>query len=80
MASVRTPLIADGSKQNDVVYRDLNGRQRWMTHRRKIDADAFANTVEAASSAAHTSTPMREGDRQGQRRNLPDGAEVRHEH
>jgi hypothetical protein len=35
-------------KRYDVVYRDLDGRQRWMTHRRKIDADAFANTVEAA--------------------------------
>ncbi len=59
MASVRKRLIADGSKRYDVVYRDLDGRQRWKTHRRKVDADAFANTVEAASSTAHTSTPMR---------------------
>jgi len=42
MASVRKRLIADGSRRYDVVYRDLDGRQRWKTHRRKVDADAFA--------------------------------------
>jgi hypothetical protein len=45
MASGRKRLIADGSKRYDVVYRDLDGRQRWKTYRRKVDADAFANTV-----------------------------------
>ena len=58
MASVRKRLIADGSKRYDVVYRDLDRRQRWKTYRRKVDADAFANTVEATSSTARTSTSM----------------------
>jgi len=47
MACVRKRLVVDRSKRYDVVYRDLDGRQRWKTHRRKVDADAFANTVEA---------------------------------
>ena len=47
MASVRKRLIPDGSKRYDVVYRDLDGRQRWKTYRRKVDTEAFANTVEA---------------------------------
>ena len=47
MASERKRLIADGSKRYDVVYRDLDGRQRWKTYRRKVDTEAFANTVEA---------------------------------
>ena len=47
MASVRKRLTADGSKRYDVVYRNLDRRQRWKTYRRKVDADPFANTVEA---------------------------------
>ena len=55
MASVRKRLIADGSRRYDVVYRDLDGRQRWKTHRRKVDADAFATRWRPTSSAARTS-------------------------
>jgi hypothetical protein len=47
MASGRKRLTAAGSKRYDVVYCDLDGRQRWKTYRRKVDAEAFANMVEA---------------------------------
>jgi hypothetical protein len=47
MASGRKRLIADGSKRYDVVYRDLDRRQRWKNAPRKVDAEAFANMVEA---------------------------------
>jgi hypothetical protein len=47
MASLRKRLTADGSKRYDVAYRNPDRRQRWKTYRRKVDADAFANTVEA---------------------------------
>lgn len=46
MASIRTRSV-NGSPRYDVRYYDPTGKQRWKTFGRKLDAKAFAATVEA---------------------------------
>ena len=71
MACVRKRLVVDRSKRYDVVYRDLDGRQRWKTHRRKIDADGVCEHSGGRQAPRLVHRPQcGEGDRQGLRGDL----------
>ena len=78
MASVRKRLTADGSRCYDVVYRDLDRRQCWKTHRgRSTPTRSRPRWRPTTSSTAGTSTG---GDRPGPTGKLADGADARPEH
>lgn len=47
MASISTSRATDGSPRYVVNYRDPEDRQRRKSFRKKVDAEAFRNTVEA---------------------------------
>ncbi len=47
MASILKRATTSGETRWDVKYRDTGNRQRMRTFKRKIDAQRFANTVEA---------------------------------
>lgn len=47
MASISTALASDGKPRYVVNYRDPDNCQRRKSFRRKVDAEAFRNTVEA---------------------------------
>ena len=47
MASISSTRASDGSPRYVVNYRDPENRQRRKSFRKKADAEAFRNTVEA---------------------------------